>query len=159
MSANEANRKAFRGMIAWSEIGPALLKVSNDGYNVCVGSTAAHPILFTDYSVHPRRRSAALNSDAAGRYQFMGRYWTTYKGQLDLPDFGPASQDKWCMQLIAECRALEDIDAGRIGDAIVKCRSRWASLPGAGYGQPERKQSALINAYVLAKGTLANEDA
>ena len=50
MSANEANRKAFRGMIAWSEIGPALLKVSNDGYNVCVGSTAAPPIHIKVYN-------------------------------------------------------------------------------------------------------------
>jgi muramidase (phage lysozyme) len=149
------NLKAFLDMIAWSEIGPALLAKSDNGYNVCVGSTPEKPILFNSYAAHPQRRNAAMNSDAAGRYQFMGRYWHFYKDKLQLPDFGPASQDKWAVHLIQECRALNDVEAGQFEAAVAKCRSRWASLPGAGYGQHENKLADLRNAYTSAGGTLA----
>lgn len=149
------NLKAFLDALAWSEIGPALLAVSDNGYDICVGSTPAHPIRFTDYSTHPRWRDQATNSDAAGRYQFMGRFWETYRKQLNLPDFGPASQDKWATQLIRECRALDDVEAGRFDLAIQKCRSRWASLPDAGYGQRENRLVDLRKAYQAAGGEVA----
>lgn len=148
-------QKAFLHMTAVAEIGPALLSVSDNGYNVLVGSTAKHPLLFSNYSKHPRTRNADLNSDAAGRYQFMGRYWPAYRDLLLLPDFGPASQDCWALQLIKECHALGDIEAGRIPEAIRKCRSRWASFPGAGYGQPEHPVSVLLAAFTSAGGTVA----
>lgn len=149
------NLKAFLDMLATSEIGPALLTRSDNGYNVCVGSTPTHPILFSSYVSHPRRHDATTNSDAAGRYQFMGRYWEHYRNQLQLPDFGPASQDRWCVQLIRECRALDSIEAGRFDEAIQLCRSRWASLPGAGYGQHENRLADLRQAYTTAGGKLA----
>jgi muramidase (phage lysozyme) len=149
------NLKAFLDMIAHSELGPRLLALSDRGYNVCVGSTPAKPILFKSYGSHPMLRCAALNSDAAGRYQFMGRYWLHYKAQLSLPDFGPASQDKWAVQLIRECRALDAIEAGRFDEAVSLCRSRWASLPGAGYGQHENTLADLRAAYVNSGGLLA----
>lgn len=149
-----ANVRAFLDAIAFSEIGPDLLAVSDNGYNVIVGSTAANPILFDSYITHPRRYQKAQNSDAAGRYQFMGRYWEHYRAQLALPDFGPESQDMWAVQLIRECRALTMIQEGRFPLAIEACRSRWASLPGAGYGQHENSLAALTDAYTNAGGTL-----
>lgn len=149
------NMKAFLDTLAYSEIGPALLALSDDGYNVLVGSTPQHPLLFTDYSKHPQIHNAATNSDAAGRYQFMGRYWATYQQQLGLPDFGPASQDTWCQQLIRECHATAAVEAGELEQAIELCRSRWASLPGAGYGQHENSMTALRAAFVAAGGILA----
>ena len=148
------NMTAFLDMIAFSEIGPALLAASDDGYNVIVGSTPAKPILFHDYAVHPRRYQKAMNSDAAGRYQFMGRYWDFYRKQLNLPDFGHESQDKWALQLIRECRAEKVIEAGRFPLAVELCRSRWASFPGAGYDQPEHTLANLQDAYTKAGGTL-----
>lgn len=148
------NVRAFLDMLAISEIGPALLAVSDNGYNVIVGSTPAHPILFTDYSKHPRQYQKAENSDAAGRYQFMGRYWDHYRVQLALPDFGPESQDIWAIQLIRECRALELIQDGKFPLAVEACRSRWASLPGAGYGQHENTLAALTDAYTQAGGEI-----
>jgi len=151
----KGNRKAFLDMIAYSEIGPALLSVSDNGYNVLVGSTPEHPLLFDNYSQHPRIHNDAEDSDAAGRYQFMGRYWLTYKAQLSLPDFGPDSQDEWAMQLIRECHALAAIDAGDLQTAVHLCRSRWASFPEAGYGQHEQQFAALQAAYTAAGGTLA----
>lgn len=147
--------KAFLDMIAVSEIGRDLLAVSDDGYNVCVGSTAAKPILFNSYATHPRIRDGRTNSDAAGRYQFMGRYWDFYKRQLGLPDFGHDSQDRWAVQLITECHALHVIELGMIPEAIGLCRSRWASLPGAGYGQHENRLADLEQAFVDAGGVTA----
>jgi muramidase (phage lysozyme) len=150
-----ANIKAFLDMIAWSELGPRLLNASDNGYDVCVGSTPSKPILFDSYAEHPRRRCDALDSDAAGRYQFMGRYWHHYRDELHLPDFGKDSQDKWAICLIRECGAYEDVCAGRIQQAITKCRSRWASFPGAGYKQRENRMADLVAAYQRAGGSIA----
>lgn len=149
------NMKAFLDMIAHSEIGPALLAVSDNGYNVNVGSTPDAPILFDSYAAHPKHYIPTMNSDAAGRYQFMGQYWEHYRKQLALPDFGHDSQDKWAIQLIRECRAEGLIDSGKFDDAVHACRSRWASLPGAGYGQHENSLAGLRAAYVAAGGMVA----
>ena len=150
------NLKAFLDLIAYSEIGPELLALSDDGYDVLVGSTPENPILFSDYSHHPQIHNAAMNSDAAGRYQEMGRYWAAYKIQLSLPDFGPESQDRWAVQLIKECHALDDILTGHITIAVGKCSSRWASFPGANYpGQHMNQMAALEDAYERAGGTFA----
>lgn len=146
------NLRAFLDMIAWSEIGPGLLAASDDGYNVIVGSTADHPILFTDYSHHPKLHNDRCNSDAAGRYQFMGRYWEFYRDQLHLPDFGRDSQDRWATQLIRECHALDDVEEGHVFVAIGKCCKRWASFEGAGYGQRENSAIQLAAAYRRAGG-------
>ena len=152
------NRKAFLDMIAHSEIGPALLAESDDGYNVIVGSTPAAPNLFTSYADHPRKLITirpGLMSTAAGRYQILAHYYDVYAEQLHLPDFGHDSQDAIALQMISECRAIDDIDAGRIAMAISKCCSRWASLPGAGYGQHENQLDALVDAYQAAGGEVA----
>lgn len=149
------NLKAFLDMIAHSEIGAALLAKSDNGYNICVGSTVSDPILFASYATHPRRRDVALNSDAAGRYQLMGRYFRPYAEQLKLPDFGHESQDRIAIQLINECHALGFVEAGYFDEAVAKCRSRWASLPGAGYGQHENNLAVLRDAFTKAGGTLA----
>ncbi|MDB5777627.1 MAG: glycoside hydrolase [Herbaspirillum sp.] len=150
------NHKAFLDMIAYSEIGPALLAISDNGYNVIVGSTPAHPILFHDYSHHPHlleHLSATLASTAAGRYQVLGRYADAYIKRLALPDFSPASQDAIALQQIRECHALPLIDAGRFADAVDACAHIWASLPGAGYpGQHMNKLADLQAAYAAAGG-------
>lgn len=152
------NQKAFLDMIAHSEIGQPLLAASDNGYNVVVGSTSAHPILFSDYSNHPHKLvklTATLSSTAAGRYQLLARYYDVYKAQLGLPDFSPASQDKIALQQIKECKAIDDINAGRLADAVGKCAHIWASLPGAGYAQHENKLADLQAAYIKAGGTLS----
>jgi muramidase (phage lysozyme) len=143
------NQRAFLDMIAYSEIGQKLLSASDNGYNVIVGGT-----LFHDYSDHPRQSiklpRLGIRSTAAGRYQILSRYFDAYKKILKLPDFSPASQDKIALQLIRECRALDEIERGDIEEAIKLCRSRWASLPGADYGQHENKLDDLLAAYELA---------
>lgn len=146
------NRKAFLDMIAHSE-GTSTIKESDNGYNVIVGGS-----LFQSYKDHPRKlvvlNKKGLKSTAAGRYQLLARYFDAYKKQLTLPDFSPMSQDTIALQQIKECRALNDIDAGRFDEAVKKCARIWASLPGAGYGQHENKLVDLRIAYEKAGGTL-----
>jgi muramidase (phage lysozyme) len=151
---NTPQQQAFLDAIAFSEIGTALLAVSDNGYNVLVGSTPAVPLLFQSYNRHPCIHNQKMNSDAAGRYQFMGRFWDHYKMQLNLQNFGPASQDIWALQLIRECKALDDIEAGHISEALYKCRSRWASLPGANYGQHEQSLGSLLAAFARSGGAI-----
>ena len=151
------NVRAFLDMIAVSEIGRELLKVSDNGYDVIVGSTPEQPHLFTSYADHPRvlvTLRPGLQSTAAGRYQILERYFDAYKARLRLPDFSPASQDRIAEQMLYECGAPLALAAGDFTTAVRRCRGRWASLPGAGYTQHENGLSDLRAAYVQAGGTL-----
>lgn len=160
--AISANLKAFLDMLAWSEGTSTSPATKNNGYDVIVTGIDKKPEVFTDYSDHPFNKgrpskkinSKGLTSNASGRYQFMLKDWAHYKALLGLKDFGPESQDKWAIQLIKERRALPDIEAGNITSAINRCRNIWASLPGAGYDQPEHPAGKLIAQYVKAGGTL-----
>jgi muramidase (phage lysozyme) len=147
---------AFLDMIAWSELGDALLQKSDDGYNVIVGSTSKNLNLFVNYDDHPRQfvflKKLNITSSAAGRYQILARYFDYYKKLLRLNDFSPAAQDAIAIQLIRERRALADIEAGNLDLAIIKCRKTWASLPGAGYGQHEQAMNDLAAVFVRAGG-------
>lgn len=145
------NISAFLDMIAWSEIGPALLGETDDGYNVLVGSTPDRPLTFCSYRTFPRHYHAATCSTAAGRYQFLRRYWGYYRRQLKLRDFSPQSQDRWAVQLIRECIAEEAIESGDIIRGIYLCGSRWASLPGNSYGQHKTQIGSLLAAYYQAR--------
>lgn len=148
------NLKAYLSMIAYSEgTDNGRQPTKNHGYDVLVGGG-----LFENYADHPRKLvnlRPGLASTAAGRYQVLSRYFDAYKKQLNLPDFSPESQDAIAIQLIKECGALRDIEAGYIDIAINKCKSRWASLPGAGYGQHENDKGRLIAAYKTAGGSIA----
>lgn len=149
------NLDAFLTMVAISE-GTEL--IGNHGYNCIVGSTISHPMLFDSYKDHPRIKvhlRPDLTSTAAGRYQILERYFDAYKKQLNLPDFSPTSQDHIAMQMIAECDAMVEVMAGDVRKAITKCASRWASLPGAGYGQHENTVASLQQAFTSAGGQLA----
>lgn len=144
------NLQAFLSMIAVSE---GTKHLGDDGYNVLVGGT-----LFDGYADHPRklvRLNPTLSSTAAGRYQILARYYDSYRKSLNLPDFSPASQDAIAVQMIREQGALYDVEAGRLVDAIDKCKNIWASLPGAGYHQRENPLAKLEQAYAQHGGTLA----
>jgi muramidase (phage lysozyme) len=158
-AAGGANVCAFLDMLAWSELGPGLLEISDDGYNVIVGSTARAPIFFAGYADHPRRLiefpKLGIGSTAAGRYQLLARYFDAYRRQLGLKDFSPAAQDKIAIQQLRETRALPLILSGDVTGAIARCRKIWASLPGAGYGQNEHKLGDLQVAFVNAGGRRA----
>lgn len=154
------NRRAFLDMLAFSEGTSTHPLTIHNGYDVIVTGVDG-PEVFTDFSTHPfenrkpkQINSKGLFSSAAGRYQFMRKDWHHYRDALDLPDFGPASQDKWALQLIRERGALPLIDAGDFVLAVRRCANIWASLPGAGYGQPEHSIDKLKAAFISAGGHL-----
>ena len=142
----QANVRAFLDMIAYAEgtAGP-------NGYRMLFGGR-----LFDSYADHPRVFVPFRNttSSAAGRYQMLSRTWETLRRRLSLPDFSPASQDAAAIELIRERGALNDVRAGRLSVAVDKVRRIWASLPGAGYDQPERSFNQLANAYTRAGGAI-----
>jgi len=150
-----ANRAAFLDTIAWSEIGAALLAESDNGYNVDVGSTPTHPILFSSYAAHPAIFDEALDSTAAGRYQIIRGMFNIYKIRLSLPDFSPSSQDAIALQMLKERADLTLIDAGKFQAAILAASPIWASFPGSTAGQHTQTFTDLANAYKAAGGTIS----
>ena len=147
------NLGAFLDAIAWSE-GTVQIPNSDDGYNVLVGSTPTHPLLFSSYKDHPRIYNKQLNSTAAGRYQLLARYFDAYKKILNLTDFSPASQDTIAIKQIRECGAFNDALDGNVFNAVNKCCRIWASLPGSPYGQPTHTKTDILQAYLTAGGTM-----
>lgn len=150
-----SNLDAFLTMIAVSE---GTQPIGDRGYNVLVGSTPVHPVLFDSYADHPRRviqLRPGLSSSAAGRYQILEGIYDAYKSRLLLKDFSPDAQDAIATQLIRERGALPDIEAGRITEAVARCSSIWASLPGNNYGQHQNALASLQEAFQAAGGMLA----
>lgn len=131
------NLKSFLNTIGFSE---------GADYNTLVGGGK-----FTSFADHPRVKvflpKLNIHSTAAGKYQILARYFDAYKKTLNLKDFSPASQDAIATQMIKEQRAMDDIEAGDIAKAILKCSNIWASFPGAGYGQHEHKMADLLAFY------------
>ncbi len=148
----QQNLRAFLDMIAYSE---GTASDPDSGYRTMFGHR-----LMNSYADHPRQlftftnsRGEQLKTSAAGRYQFLQGTWDELRAKLGLQDFGPASQDAACVELIRQRGALDDVKAGRLTQAISKCAKTWASLPGAGYAQPERRLSQLMAAYASAGGS------
>lgn len=160
------NERAFLDMLAYSEgtSGP-------DGYYAMFGYPDPSRIC-DNLDDHPHQAFPFISNGkkmwttAAGRYQFMaaspiptgGRTrvdtWGELKSKLSLPDFSEASQDAAAMELVRQRGALNDVQAGRITAACIKCEHVWASLPGAGYNQSERKIANLLAAYTASGGNL-----
>ena len=110
----------------------------DSAYTVMYGGDHFDPVA-TKWQ-HPNKLNTArgLKSTAAGAYQFLFRFWTPIAKQYGLEDFSPPNQDIAALALIRECKAIDVIKEGLLHEAIRRTRSRWASLPGAGYGQPEK---------------------
>ena len=108
------------------------------------------------FSRHPEFlvvKQTALNSEAAGAYQFMGRTWNQVAGWLGIQDFSPFRQDQVARWLILN--RLSDAEEANINrgiltrEAMHQLAPEWASLPthsGAsyyGYGQTVKSWSQL----------------
>lgn len=156
----DTNMKAFLLAIQYAE---GTYKHSNP-YQVLFGGGK-----FQDFTDHPRIpfKTKWGNTSAAGAYQFMARIpghttintWDRLKEKLNLKDFSPESQDYAAIELIKENGALNLVKEGNFAQAIEKVRKVWASLPGAGYGQPEKSLSTLlafINTVAIPQTVVSN---
>lgn len=160
-----ANIAAFLDMLKQAEG----TKGSPDPYAVCYGYSWTvhdfrdHPALTGEWGGQLLSDSMCKNagfgpgckSTAAGAYQITRGTWRSLKEALGLPDFGPASQDAAAVELIRRRGALEDVKAGRVEQAISKCRNEWASLPGNYAAQGQRSQADLVAWYQQSGGTTA----
>jgi muramidase (phage lysozyme) len=145
--AGSANLRAFLRMLRVGEG-----TVDEDGYRRMFAGRLAD-----NFADHPRIAVTAklggkpITSTAAGAYQFLSRTWDECAKALELPDFSPASQDLAAVYLIRRRKALPDVLAGRIEEAIRLCNKEWASLPGSPYGQPTKTLAqalAYFNRYL-----------
>lgn len=152
MDTQNKNVQAFLKMIRFAE------GTDNaNGYKIIFGGKT-----FSDFSKHPNikvsfldKRTNTINySTAAGAYQILYSTWIRLALMLKLNDFSPENQDKAGIELIREKGALQDVINGNITTAISKVSKIWASMPGAGYKQPEKKIAELLTIYKTNGGLL-----
>lgn len=162
IAAGGVNVCAFMDMLAGSE-GTCTSPITRwNGYDIIVTGING-PNRFDYFGAHPFANgrssivvnSKGLTSNASGRYQFMLKDWKHYRDLLALPDFGLMSQDRWCLQLLKERRAIAPLLAGDLDTAIGLCSNIWASLPGNSYGQPQRALDMLRALFILNGGDIA----
>lgn len=141
---------------------------AGDPYRVCYGyrhtiqSFADHPAVTGEWRGEPLPeamcRAAGFGpscvSTAAGAYQIIKPTWLRLKSKLGLVDFSPASQDAAAAELLRERGALKHLARGDFAGAVAAARKEWASLPGAGYSQPERSIEWLTARFQEAGGVV-----
>jgi len=163
-AADDTQVKAFQAVIGYSEG----TDKEPDAYRVCYGyrhviqSFADHPAITGEWRGEDisaiGTRYVGMVSTAAGRYQINKPTWLDCKRALGLTDFTPDSQDRAMVYLVDKRgKALQAIQAGQLDKAVELCAKAklWASFPGDGAGQGERKLSSLRVAFTDNGGALA----
>lgn len=165
MTTAQQNIRAFLAMIQRAE-GTA---ASADPYRVCYGYThtianlANHPkitgewagVKLSDKMCADAHFGPGCISTAAGAYQLIKPTWLSVAGALGLGDFGPASQDAAAVELIRRRGALQDVQAGRVAEAVSKCKNEWASFPKNYAKQGQRRLDDLVAWYQQNGGMTA----
>jgi lysozyme len=158
----DRNLQAFLHAIRWAEGTD-----DDNGWRALFGHLKRRPRLFSSFDDHPRERTYEAYdgqfiangridyTTAAGAFQITETTYNRMSKRLGLAGFSPAVQQAIAVALIDEKGALRDVQAGRLAEAAHKVRQVWASLPAAGYGQPERDLAGLQAAYTAAGGGLA----
>lgn len=82
-------------------------------------------------------------STATGAYQFLQDTWGELQGKYGFKDFSPYTQDLAAIALLKRAGAMPYIQRGDYFGALRAAKGTWASLPGAGYNQQERKYDFL----------------
>jgi len=130
--------------------------LSKDPYRVMFGGGR-----FNDLSKHPDTviSKGGYKSAAAGAYQFMPGTYKTYASRLNLPDFGPRSQDLAALALAREklmpigglATVAKEGFSPRVSAALAPA---WASLPTlegkSYYGQPVKGIDELQRVFGTA---------
>lgn len=157
---NSANLRAFLRCLRHGETSQ-----DEQAYRWLFGSTAKSPKLFDSFADHPRVKTYERYdgqfikngkidfTTAAGAYQIVMSTWDPLAKRWGLADFSPRNQDLAAVALVSGRGALDDVIEGRFEVAVNKCRKEWASLPGAGYGQPEVAMATIKRVYEQYGGT------
>ena len=103
----------------------------------------------SDLTDHPRTFAAYANTrtSAAGAYQALSRSWDEVANKLDLPDFGPRSQDIFALARMDYRDALEPALKGDFDKFVQRANKEWASFPGSPYGQPVKNKAVLKSVW------------
>lgn len=121
---------------------------TEDGYRMLYGGGRASSLDRHPEIVVIKRYASA----AAGAYQFLPATWKAAARQLELPDFGPYSQDQAALHLMERRGALRLFDRqGLSREVLALLAAEWASLPashgGSFYGQPVKTVEELQGFY------------
>lgn len=155
----QANVGAWLAMLRLCEVGTT----AEIGYRALFGF---HPErnperVFESYAQHPNIRfefrwtnGTIGYTTAAGAYQFIYSTWQSVATPLGLTNFSPQNQDRAAIELTHRRKALLDVEAGRLQEAIDKCWPEWASLPASRYAQPTRSIQFCCNAFAEAGGVI-----
>ena len=164
----ELNTRAFMSTLKQTENGGN----APLGYNSKHGFTKGKVITFTDktyseapedYENHPYEGDErAKGGTAAGAYQILVKSWKNDKDPVvnrirekyGITDFSPENQDKFIIGTIdIKRKALSDVKAGNLHEAIQKLKLEWSSLPGGSqsHGLTEDSFKGLF------KNNLSNE--
>ena len=120
-------------------------------------------VSFSDFSTHPcelradgtRLIAPVLLPDgknfttAAGKYQITLSTWNAYGGTAHYGSFDSSAQDACCADILANCGAMAQIDAGDVTGAQSTLSSQWASF---GASTLEANNAA----FVAAGGTMTS---
>jgi muramidase (phage lysozyme) len=123
-----------------------------NGYSLLFGGST-----FVGFAAHPnklvtlRSRGKPLSSTAAGAYQSLFRTWKPLVRKFGFTDFNPVNQDRAAVGLIDGRDALDDVLAGNIRTAVLKCNREWASLPESPYGQPIKTMAKFLAVFTAER--------
>ena len=113
--------------------------------------------LFTDFSKHPfGELPTTQGGKAAGAVQWLPTTWADLHRRypIDCADFSPAAQEFGTVAKLEDRRALDDVLAGNIAEAVRKCRQEWTSLPGAAENSGRYTLDAALAVYRSYGGQL-----
>lgn len=147
-AVQDPNVRAFLDVLALHE--------SGGRYNVSVGGAT-----FSDMSKHPEMYRADLDSDAAGRYQFISTTYKPIAARLGIKDFSAQSQDLVAVQYLKDLGVLDEIQSGdpaKIQSAVDRLKgSKWTGLKKYRSGQAvkyfEQRKSAYQSGSIQTSGS------
>lgn len=134
------NVRRFLDMLSKSE--------GTTGYDTAFGggriaSLKDHPRQLYDFTQTDGKKN---KTSAAGRYQIIQKTWDDLQKSLNLPDFGPRSQDLAALELIRRAGVLDNVAKGDYQPALSKLGTVWASLPSSPYAQNKRSNEFINSA-------------
>ena len=120
---------------------PFLVRAGKDAtYSSIMAGTTGKPIQLTP-------AVAEVRSTASGRYQLILPTWEALCQKYGSRTFSPQNQDIAAIQLLAECKAYDELLAGHIAAAIDKACEIWASFPGNPYQQGGKSLDWLLTNF------------